>query len=300
MSPPVAVSTTPWRELALLACLATLWGASYSFIKIGVETIPPITLIAARTLIAGGVLLAVLAARGIALPRDRDTWRKFLFQAVLNSVLPFTLIAWAELRVEAGVAAILNSTTPIFAFLITAVLTRHERVTARKLFGCLAGLGGSCLIIGLPATGGDWLPQMAIIVATVCYAAAAIFGKTFRGHDPMVPAAGSLLAGTLLLISVSLVADRPWTLAPSAASLAALLALSVFSTALALVIYFRLLHTLGTIGTTSQAYLRVPVGVAIGVVFLGDVLAPEAWAGLILVVAGVVCMTLPDRGSAPA
>src|SRR5881628_1634207 len=106
-------------DLALLAVLAVLWGASYTFIRIGVETIPPITFIAARTLIAGGLLLAVIRARGIAVPRDEATWRKFLFQACLNSVVPFTLIAWGERSVDAGLATILNATSPIFTFLIT-------------------------------------------------------------------------------------------------------------------------------------------------------------------------------------
>ena len=106
-------------ELLLLAALATLWGASYTFIKIGVETIPPITFIAARTLIAAIILLLVLRLRGLRLPRDSASWRRFAIQASINSVLPFTLIAWAELTVDAGLAAILNSTTPIFTFLIT-------------------------------------------------------------------------------------------------------------------------------------------------------------------------------------
>ncbi|MGB8291224.1 MAG: EamA family transporter, partial [Rhizobium ruizarguesonis] len=96
------------RELFLLLVLATLWGSSYSFIKIGVETIPPITLIAARTLIAGGILLAVLRHRRVRLPRDGATWRRFFVQACLNSVVPFTLIAWAEQSVDAGLAVILN------------------------------------------------------------------------------------------------------------------------------------------------------------------------------------------------
>ena len=109
-------------ELALLLALATLWGASYSFIKLGVATIPPITFIAARTLIAGAVLLAIIGLRGPAMPRDATTWRRFLFQACLNSVLPFTLIAWAERSIDAGLAVILNSTTPIFTFLLTAAI----------------------------------------------------------------------------------------------------------------------------------------------------------------------------------
>jgi drug/metabolite transporter (DMT)-like permease len=111
----------------------------------------------------------------------------------------------------------------------------------------------------------------------------------------MMPAAGSLICGAAILIPASLVVDQPWTLAPSAASLLALLALAVFSTALAFVIYFRLVQTLGSVGTTAQAYLRVPIGVAIGVVALGERLSSTAWLGLACVLAGVIAMTLPAR-----
>src|SRR5580765_2910332 len=141
-------------ELALLGVLAMLWGASYTFIKIGVETIPPVTFIAARTLIAGGILFAIIRWRGLALPRDAASWRRFAFQACLNSVVPFTLIAAAERSVDAGLATILNATSPIFTFLLTALITRHEPVTLRKLVGVGAGIAGICLIIGTQALGG--------------------------------------------------------------------------------------------------------------------------------------------------
>ena len=134
----------------------------------------------------------------------------------------------------------------------------------------LAGLGGIGLIVGAQAFAGlgvQLWAQLAIMAATICYAGAAIFGKGFKGLDPIMPAAGSLLCGAAVLVPVSLIVDRPWTLTPSSTSLAALLCLSVFSTALAFVIYFRLVQTLGSVGTTSQAYLRVPIGVAIGVLF---------------------------------
>ncbi|QRY67389.1 EamA family transporter [Ensifer sp. PDNC004] len=290
-------------ELLLLLALATLWGASYTFIKIGIETIPPVTLIAARTLIAGTLLLAVLRWRGLSLPRDAATWRRFLFQACLNSVVPFTMIAWAEQTIDAGIASILNATTPIFAFLMTALITRHEAVTARKLVGIVAGMTGISLIIGMEAFGGlgeQLLPQLAVVLATVCYAGAAIFGRGFKGLDPMMPAAGSLIAGAALLIPVSLVVDRPWTLSPSAESLLALVGLAVFSTALAFAIYFRLIQTLGSVGATAQAYLRVPIGVAIGALFLGERLSDTAWIGLGCVIVGVAAMTIPARRSAAA
>jgi drug/metabolite transporter (DMT)-like permease len=285
-------------ELGLLLVLATLWGGSYTFIKIGVETIPPVTLIAARTLIAGAILLAVLRWRGIRLPRDPATWRLFLVQACLNSVVPFTLIAWAERSVDAGLASILNGTTPVFVFLIGLALTRGKRPDGRKALGVLAGVAGISLIVGVQAfagLGSAVIPQLAIVLATVAYACAALFGRNFGGMDPLLPAAGSMLAGAALLLPAALLVDRPWTLAPSRESLLALLALAVFSTALAFAIYFRLIRTLGAVGTTAVSYLRVPIGVAIGIVFLGEALSPTVWAGLALVVAGVMAMTLPER-----
>lgn len=285
-------------ELALLLLLATLWGASYSFIKIGVATIPPITLIAARTLIAGVILISIIRLRGLKLPTDASTWKRFLFQACLNSVVPFTAIAWAEQTTEAGLAAILNSTTPIFTFLITLLITRHEAVSSRRLFGVVAGLTGTCLIIGTQALAGlgtQLWAQLAIVAATICYAGAAIFGRNFKGLDPMIPAAGSLISGAIILIPLSLIVDRPWTLTPSMDSIVALLGLAVFSTAAAFTIYFRLIQTLGPVGTTAQAYLRVPIGVGIGVIFLGEQLTSTAWLGLAFVVIGVIAMTLPAK-----
>ena len=247
---------------------------------------------------AGGILLAVLRYRRIRLPTDGGTWRRFFVQACLNSVIPFTLIAWAEQSVDAGLAVILNSATPIFTFLLTVLIVRHEQVTARKLFGVISGVAGICLVIGVEVLGGlgeSLMAQLAIILATACYAGAAIFSKNFKGLDPAVPAAGSLISGAVILLPVSLVVDRPWTLDPSAASILALLALSAFSTALAFAIYFRLVQTLGSVGTTSQAYLRVPIGVAIGILFLGERLSSTAWIGLVCVIAGVAAMTIPAK-----
>ena len=286
------------KELALLLVLSTLWGASYSFTKIGVETIPPLTLIAARTLIAGTILVAIIQWRGLTLPGEAATWRRFLFQACLNSVVPFTLIAWAQQTVDAALATILNSTSPVFTFLLSLLVARHEPVTSLKLFGVAAGVAGICLIVGVQALGGIgqalW-SQLAIVAATVCYAGAAIFGKGFKGLDPIMPAAGSMICAAAVLVPASLIADRPWTLSPSMESILALLALSVFSTALAFAIYFRLLQTLGSIGTTAQAYLRVPIGVAIGVMLLGEKLSSTGMIGLLFVIAGVAAMTIPAR-----
>jgi len=289
-------------ELALLAALATLWGASYTFIRIGVATIPPITLIAGRTLIAGLLLVVIMRWQGVRLPTDAATWRRFLFQACLNSVIPWTMVAWSERALDAGLATILNSTSPIFTFFLTFAVTRHEALTSRKLLGVVSGMAGICLIVGVQALAGfgeQLISQIVAVLAAICYAGAAIFGRGFKGLDPMAPAAGSLLCGAAILIPLSLVVERPWTLHPSMDSVLALLALAVFSTALAFVIYFRLIQTLGSVGTTAQAYLRVPIGVALGVLFLGERLSPTAWIGLACVVIGVAAMTIPARKARP-
>jgi drug/metabolite transporter (DMT)-like permease len=264
-------------ELLLLLLLATLWGGSYTFIKLGVATIPPITLIAGRTLIAGVLLLLVMAGRGLRLPSDIATWRRFLFQACLNSVIPWTLIAWAERSVDAGLATILNSTSPIFTFFLTLLVARRDAPSFRKLFGVAAGMAGICLVIGVQALDGlgeQLASQLVIVIATICYAGGAVFSRGFKGLDPMAPAAGSLLCGAIILVPVSLIAERPWTMTPSAVSWLALVGLAIFSTALAFVIYFRLIQTLGSIGTTAQAYLRVRIGVALGAWLLGESLSP--------------------------
>lgn len=293
-----ALATSKAVDILLLILLSSLWGASYTFIRVGVETIPPVTLIAARTLIAGLLLIGWMSVSGVAMPHSWAVWKRLFVQAFFNSVIPFTLIAWAEQYVEAGVATILNSTAPVFVFFVTWFLTKHESVTTRKLVGVIAGLLGICLIIGFSALNGlgdQVLPQLAIVAATICYAGAAIYGRSFQGLSPLVPAAGSLIAGAIVLIPISLIFDRPWALQPSFNSTAALLLLSIFSTAIAFVIYFRLVQTLGSVGTTSQAYLRVPIGVAIGAIFLGESLSPTIWMGLGCVVIGVAAMTIPAR-----
>jgi drug/metabolite transporter (DMT)-like permease len=285
-------------ELVLLLALATLWGGSFTLIKLGVATLPPITLIAGRTLIAGVLLLVIMYWRGVWLPMDAGAWRRFLVQAGLNSAIPWTLIAWAERSVDAGLATILNSTSPIFTFFLMLAIARQDKPTLRKLFGVVAGLAGICLIIGVQALhgfGGQLLAQISIVIAAVCYAAGAVFSRGFKGLDPMAPAAGSLLCGAAILLPISLVVERPWTVVPSLTSVLALLGLAIFSTAIAFVIYFRLIQTLGSVGTTAQSYLRVPIGVVLGVLLLGETLSPTAWIGLACVVIGVAAMTIPSR-----
>lgn len=285
-------------ELGLLALLALLWGSSYLFIKIAVAEIPPVTLIAVRVSIAAALLLAVLQWRGERLPRDARTWRMLFLQSVFNSIGAWILLAWGQQYVDSGLASVLNSTSPIFVFFFTLLITRHEAVNGLKLAGACLGLTGVVLIVGvdvLEGLGRQVAGQLATLASAALYACAAIYGRRFTSISATATAAGTMLWAALCLVPASLVIDRPWTLAPSLQAMAATGMLAVFSTAVALLIYFRLIRSLGSMGVASQAYLRAGVGVLLGMVFLGEQISLTVGLGLLAAVVGVAAINFPRR-----
>lgn len=285
-------------ELVLLALLALLWGSSYLFIRVALDTIPPVTLIAIRVSVASAFLMAVVMLRGERLPRDRRTWGMLLVQSFLNSIGAWTVLAWGQQFVDSGLASVLNSTSPIFIFFITYFLTRHESVNPRKLAGACVGLVGVVLIVGPDVLGGlgqQVAAQGAIILGALLYAGAAIYGKRFPHLSPTVTAAGTMIWATVCLVPLSLALESPWTLQPSAVSLAAALALSIACTGIALLIYFRLVRTLGSMGVASQAYLRAGIGVLLGVMVLGETFTSLIGAGLAAAIIGVALINFPER-----
>jgi len=286
-------------EIVLLFVLAGLWGSSYLFIKIAVVTIPPLTLIAIRVSIAAGFLYTVMKLQGHKLPRDSKTWKMLLLQSFLNSIGAWTVLAWGQQYVDSGLASVLNSTSPIFVFFFTLLFTRHESTGLLKLFGAFLGLFGVVLIMGADALAGIGqmvYAQLAILLGAVMYAGAAIYGKNLSHLPATVTACATMMWASLVLIPASIVLDQPWSLQPSSQSLAAALALAVFCTGIALMIYFRLLHTLGSIGTASQAYLRAGIGVGLGVIFLGEQITLVLGIGLFAAVLGVAAINYPQQG----
>ena len=219
-------------ELTLLALLALLWGSSYVLIKVAVETIPPVTLIAGRVTLAAAFLIAVMGFSGERLPRDARTWRMLFVQAVLNSIGAWTVLAWGQQYVDSGLASVLNSTSPIFVFFITLFVTRHEATGGIRLLGACLGVLGVTLIVGtdvLNGLGQQVVAQLAVLLGAVLYAGAAIYGKRFSHLAPTVTAAGTMIWASACLVPLSLATEQPWTLRPSALSLtaAAVLAVSV-------------------------------------------------------------------------
>jgi drug/metabolite transporter (DMT)-like permease len=285
-------------DYLLLALLALLWGSSYVFIKIALRDLPPMTLIAARVSGAALFLLIVVAWRKDRLPRDARTWGMLLVQAVFNSIGAWTVLAWGQQFVDAGLASVLNSTSPIFVFIFTALLTRHEALGLRKLSGALLGLLGVVLVVGIDAfrgLGDQVAGQAACLIGAALYACAAIFGKRFGALSPVVTAAGTMLWATVALVPAALYLDHPWTLSVSLPAVLATLVLSFFCTGLALLIYFRLVKTIGSMGVASQSYLRAGVGVVLGLAFLGETLSPPIAAGLLATIAGVILINWPRR-----
>jgi drug/metabolite transporter (DMT)-like permease len=288
-----------WRDYALLLALAVCWSSTYPLTKIGIGSIPPITFISARSLIAAVFLLIILRARGMSIPATGRAWKLFAQQQTINSTIPFLMITWAQQYVPAASTVVLASTTPIFAFLITRVITRHEPATSLKFAGAVLGLAGTAVIIGLDALGGlgsNIFAEIVILLATVSFASATIFGLRLSDYDPMVVAAGSLLFGGLVLLPAALIVDHPWTLRPSLEALAATFTMGIFSSSLGLMLFYMCLMRLGTLTTNAQGYLRIPIGVALSVVLLGESVPSNLALGLLLVMAGVAAMTVPAGG----
>jgi drug/metabolite transporter (DMT)-like permease len=291
------------REIGLLLLLALIWGSSFTLIKVAIPTIPPFTMVAARVTIATVLLLLVATAQGYALPRQGSVWAAFLVQGLLQSALPFTLISWGEAHITSGLAGVLNATPPMFVLAIAMTTGRgRQTIDGRKIMGVALGLAGVAVTIGIDALAGIGTPaplaQAAVLGASLCYALAPIWGQRFSKLPAIVTAAGAMSCAALLMLPAAAILEQPWTLAPPPAqAIAAVIALAVICTALAMVIYFRLIRTLGPLGTTSGSYLRAGFAVVLGTTLLGESFTWSILAGMALILAGVVAVTvrLPAR-----
>ena len=231
----------PLAEFLLLALLALLWGSSYLFIKVAVAENPPITLIATRVSGAAIFLLCILWIRGERLPTDIGTWGRLGIQSFLNATGAWTVLAWGQQFVDAGLASVLNSTSPIFVFLFTAMVARRERLGGMRFFGACLGLFGVVLIVGpdtLRGLGSQAAGQIACLAGAVLYAAAAIHGRRFSHIGATATAAGTMIWATAVLVPAAFLFESPLDLAPSIDAVTAALCLSFLCTGAALLIYF--------------------------------------------------------------
>ena len=294
------VSAARGKSMALVLLLACLWGSGYALTKIAVETLSPLTVSAIRAL-GGGLVLAALLG-----PRLRLLWASsagagvFVVQAAFNCVLPWLLVAWASRTIDSGLATILNSLSPIFIFAIMWAIGR-EPAAGRKLFGVTLGFAGVLAIIGINAIrglGSHTAAELACVVGAISYAIAGVMGRRFAQVHPMVPAAGATLMSAFFLVPIALMVDG-LPVDASFRSLVAATALALLSTGLAFVVYFHLIATIGPVAMSSQAYLRIVIGVGIGAAFLGETPTLGMGVGMVLIVIAIVAMTLPARTAPP-
>ena len=276
---------------APLLALAAIWGASYLFIKVGVRDFAPTTLIALRMLIAAVPLFGLLwVSMGFrtAVSQVRAASRDGLVLGIISGALPFTLIAWGEKHIDSGVAAIANSTVPVFVTLLAIKFRPSERATGVRLAGIVLGLVGVGVLAGINPEGGFWavLGTLAVVLASVSYGAGGLYGQWRTAHaSGPVLATANLLCGGLVLLPFGLV-QLPGHM-PGWKPIGSLLALSLLGTALAQLILFRMLRLYGAARTSLVTYLMPGFALFYGALILNEPITVSAIGGLVLILAGV-------------
>lgn len=290
MTAPPRMSGLDW--LCLLT-LSVLWGGSFLFAKIAVAAVPPVTLVAARVAIAALALLVVARLAGQRLPAAGRPWFDFAVMGVLNNLIPFGLIFYGQTEIGAGLAAVINGMTPFWTALI-ARAAGAEPLSANKLAGIAVGFGGLVVMIGPAAASGldaAVVAQLAVVGATISYGCAGVFGRRFRTLPPLVSATGQLSASSVLVIPLALLIDRPWTLPmPGTEVVASIAALALVSTALAYILFFRILASAGATNVMLVTLLVPVSAMLLGVLVLGETVAPRQLYGLALIAVGLACI----------
>jgi len=292
----------------LLLLLSALWGASYFFIKVAIDELEPATMMALRLLLAAAVLALVLvlqAGRRGAVAAVREVGWRGAVLGMMNGVVPFWLIAWGEKYVDSGIAAIANSTVPIFVALLAIRLHPSERSRGSRLAGILAGLVGVGVLAGVHPEGGWWAVAgtLAVVLSSLCYARANLYTQRhFSRTAPLVLATTALTSGALVLLPFGL-AQLPDHV-PSVQALGAVAALGLLGTSFAYLVHYRLVTTWGSARASLVTYLLPVFALFYGAAFLGEGLAPAALGGLALILAGVGLgsgvLRLPRRAAAEA
>ncbi len=289
------------RDLGALFLLGALWGGSFVFIRVAVPTLGPALLMELRVFLAAAALV-LYAAAVVRLGGFRSRWKQFLVLGGLNAALPFTLIAAAEINLSASLAAILNSTTPLFTAVVAA-LWIGESLTARKIAGLLLGVAGVTVLVGWnqqPVSGAVVLSVCASLAAALAYGLGGVYAKpAFSGVPPLTMAVGQQAAAAAILLPLA-AATLPGE-TPSLTVVFSVLALALLSTALAYLLYFRLIVNVGPTKTLTVTFLVPVFGVLFGVLLLGEPFGPGTLLGMGIILASVAlvaCVRLGVPGRA--
>jgi len=280
-------------EWGFLLALTAAWSGIFLLNRFALESLPPLTAVFLRLGLAAPMLIAVVYLQGDRLPGSLSVWGAFALMGLLNNALPFTIFVWAQQSIASGLAAIVNATTPFFTVLLAHALTTDERMTGGKIAGVLIGLAGVAVLIGPGAFSGldrAVVAELVCLLAPISYAFAGLWGRRFRALSPTVAAAGMVTSSALMMAPLALWQDPPWTLAPSAFSLAAVLAQAAVGTALAYWLYFRILKTAGATNLLLVTFLMPPAALLLGALFAAERFGWSAFAGLALIFAGLAAM----------
>tara|TARA_B110000240_G_scaffold179437_1_gene209667 strand:+ start:9227 stop:10135 length:909 start_codon:yes stop_codon:yes gene_type:complete len=285
------------REWLMLITLSLLWGGSFFFVGVAVVELPPLTIVTLRVGLAAITLWIIVLFMGLSLPKSPNVWVAFLIMGLLNNVIPFSLIVWGQTHIASGLASVLNATTPLFGVIVVGLLLVDERATAMKLVGVAVGFLGVVMMIGIPSLDsvkqGTILAQIAILGAALSYAFASVFGRRFKamGLKPIIIAAGQVTGSTALLAPVAFYVDGPLALlgpgSPSIIVWASILTLAVFSTALAYILYFKILASSGATNILLVTLLVPVSAIFLGLLFLNETLQWVNLAGMALIAIGL-------------
>jgi drug/metabolite transporter (DMT)-like permease len=291
------------KDWALLFALATLWGSSFMFNKLGVATVPPLTVVAGRLAIAAVILFVVVRALGRRFPAPGPIWAAYAVLAMVGNAVPFFLITWGQQVVDSALAGILMAMMPLTTLVLAHFFVSGERMTANRIAGFLLGFAGIVVLMGpaaLAGLGGAFtqsVSQFAVLCGGLCYAANSVIARrTVRG-DFLVASAGTLAIAAAVVLPLALVLERPWEVAPSASSAAAIVWLGLGPTAVATICYFALISSAGPTFMSLVNYLSPLVAVVCGVALMAERLGTEAYAGLALILAGIGLSQLSRRGT---
>jgi drug/metabolite transporter (DMT)-like permease len=285
------MSTAAWL---LLMLLGAIWGASFIFSKIAVTQITPLTLVLLRVALAAVTLHVICLIKGVRLPSRLSAWAAYGVMALLNNVIAFSLIFWGQQYIAASLSSILNASTPFFTVLIAGLVLADERFSTRRIAGLVIGFAGVVLVIGprhLLGLGDHLLAELAIVGAALAYGFAGVWGRRFAGENPLATATGQLTTATVMMIPIAFTIERPLAVpVPSTEVVISVLALAVLCTALAYLLFFKILKMAGA-SNTSLVTMLVPVStVLIAVPYLGETVDTLKLAGLITIVIGLAVL----------
>jgi drug/metabolite transporter (DMT)-like permease len=280
------------KALVVLVVLGALFGSAFLYMKVLVDEIAPVEIVAGRLTLGALVIFVAIALRGKGLNLNRAALGKIALLALLDSVIPFTLIAWSETKLDSGVASVLVSTMPVFTVILAAVALPAERLAPARLLGVPLGFLGVITLTGgdvLNLTSENALGQLAVIAAAACYGVAAVFARSLlKTHDALSLTGTKLAAGAVMAaVAAGITQGAPAYGALSAEGVLALLALGVLSSALAFLLYFWLVRTAGTIYASLVTYVVPVFGLLLGWAILGEEIGLNTAFGAALITAGV-------------